>query len=97
MVSPTPHQSNPHAVRRSRSDRRSPGARAATLCSGTGYAWPLGGGQRLQESSSGSSGALRPDCRDRRIAARDRRTASPTLTEIPHDPLKTPPKYKRRI
>lgn len=57
----------------------------------------LGGGQRLQESSSGSSGALRPDCRDRRIAARDRRTASPTLTEIPHDPLKTPPKYKRRI
>lgn len=59
MVSPTPHQSNPHVACRTYGDRRSPRTRAATVSDD-----PEPDGVA---SNSESSDTLQPDSRDRRI------------------------------
>lgn len=86
MVSPTPHQSNPHVACRTYGDRRSPRTRAATVRDD-----PEPDGVA---SISESSDTLQPDSRDRRIVTAGTSTL-PTFTD-PRNPLRLP-KYKRRI
>lgn len=76
MVSPTPHQSNPHVACRTYGDRRSPRTRAATVSDD-----PEPDGVA---STSESSDTLQPDSRDRRIVTAGTR-------RYPHSPIPETP------
>lgn len=86
MVSPTPHQSNPHVACRTYGDRRSPRTRAATVRDRSGTGWScIHFGIERHAAARLSRSPYR----------HGRHSTLPTFTD-PRNPLRLP-KYKRRI